>query len=542
MLKKHHSIAAFPTSSEIPDFAHISEPIHQDYYMSGSEFKPWKGTMQDVFSPISVVDSNGNAKPFYLGAFPLMDEAASLSVLADAQKAYDLGRGLWPTMKVKQRINHLLQFTLAMKAQRQVIVKWLMWEIGKNKSDSEYEFDRTVDYIYDTIEAVKNLDNESARIQKQQGILAQIKRSPLGIVLCMGPYNYPLNETFATLIPALIMGNVVIFKPAKYGVLLLNPLLQAFVDHFPKGVVNMVYGHGPETAGVLMQSGKVDVLAFIGTSKAANAIKKQHPSANRLRSVLGLDAKNAAIVLSDADLGLTVSECINGSLGFNGQRCTALKILFVHRSIVDDFIQKFNEKLANLKLGMPWDDDVFLTPLPEKDKPAYIQSLINDAISKGAHVVNQHGGETNGSMVFPAVVYPVNSTMRLYSEEQFGPVVPIVPFDSVDEPLQYLVQSNYGQQVSIFTQNADELGKLIDPLMNQVCRVNINCKCQRGPDLYPFNGRKDSAEGTLSVTDALRVFSIRTMVAARDNDTSKKLINKILEERKSNFLSTDFIL
>jgi len=209
---------------------------------------------------------------------------------------------------------------------------------------------------------------------------------------------------------------------------------------------------------------------------------------------------------------------------------------------VDDFIQKFNAKLDTLKLGMPWDDDSFLTPLPEKDKPAYIKSLINDALSKGAQVVNEYGGETYDSMVFPAVVYPVNATMRLYIEEQFGPVVPIVPFDSVDEPLQYLVQSNFGQQVSIFTQNADELGKLIDPLMNQVCRVNINCKCQRGPDAFPFNGRKDSAEGTLSVTDALRVFSIRTMVAARDNDASKKLINQILEERKSNFLSTDFIL
>ena len=542
MLKQHHSIAVFPTLNEIPEFARINHVVHQDYFMSGGEFKPWKGAMQEVFSPISLLDDNGNPKPFYLGVYPLMDEAASLSVLADAQTAYDLGRGLWPTMKIKQRIHHLLQFTSAMKAQREEIVKWLMWEIGKNKSDSENEFDRTIDYIYDTIEAVKALDNEAARIQKQQGILAQIKRSPLGIVLCMGPYNYPLNETFATLIPALIMGNVVIFKPAKYGVLLLNPLLQAFIDHFPKGVVNMVYGDGPSTAGVLMQSGKIDVLAFIGTSKAANAIKKQHPSANRLRSVLGLDAKNAAILLPDADLTLSVNECIIGALGFNGQRCTALKILFVHRSIVDDFIQKFNAKLDSLKLGMPWDDDSFLTPLPEKDKPAYIKSLINDALSKGAQVVNEYGGETYDSMVFPAVVYPVNATMRLYVEEQFGPVVPIVPFDSVDEPLQYLVQSNFGQQVSIFTQNADELGKLIDPLMNQVCRVNINCKCQRGPDAFPFNGRKDSAEGTLSVTDALRVFSIRTMVAARDNDASKKLINQILEERKSNFLSTDFIL
>lgn len=132
--------------------------------------------------------------------------------------------------------------------------------------------------------------------------------------------------------------------------------------------------------------------------------------------------------------------------------------------------------------------------------------------------------------------------MRIYHEEQFGPVVPIVTFSNINEPINYMVQSNYGQQVSVFGSNSVEIAKLIDPLANQVCRVNINSQCQRGPDVYPFNGRKDSAEGTLSVNDALRVFSIRTLVAAKNSDLNKHIVSEILEQRMSNFLNTDFIL
>jgi glyceraldehyde-3-phosphate dehydrogenase (NADP+) len=132
--------------------------------------------------------------------------------------------------------------------------------------------------------------------------------------------------------------------------------------------------------------------------------------------------------------------------------------------------------------------------------------------------------------------------MRLYSEEQFGPVVPIATFSDIEEPMDYVTQSDYGQQVSLFGSNAEVIADLIDPLVNQVCRVNINSQCQRGPDIFPFTGRKDSAEGTLSVSDALRVFTIRTLVAAKGTDTNREIITSIVTERRSRFLSTDFIL
>jgi glyceraldehyde-3-phosphate dehydrogenase (NADP+) len=132
--------------------------------------------------------------------------------------------------------------------------------------------------------------------------------------------------------------------------------------------------------------------------------------------------------------------------------------------------------------------------------------------------------------------------MRAYHEEQFGPVVSVLSFDKIDEPIEYMINSSYGQQVSIFGSDPDQIARLIDPLVNQVCRVNINSQCQRGPHTSPFTGRKDSAEGTLSVSDALRVFSIRTLVAAKQTELNKMIITRIVREHKSKFLATDFIL
>jgi glyceraldehyde-3-phosphate dehydrogenase (NADP+) len=540
MVRTNNSSILFPILSEIPTEFKI-EKIEQRVFLSNGELKTWNGPVNDVYSPVWAHDGE-EFYPIRLGSYPQMGSQDAIEVLEFAQKAYDLGRGEWPTMKLKDRIIQIELFLEEMKKKREEIIILLMLEIGKNRLDSENEFDRTVDYVNDTIEAVKNLDRETSRLELNQGIYAQIRRGPLGVVLCMGPYNYPLNETFATLIPALIMGNTVIFRPAKLGILLIRPLLEAFRDFFPNGVINVIYGDGKSTVGALMESGQIDVLAFIGSSHVANLIKRQHPKPNRLRSVLGLDAKNPAIILADADLDITVNECVNGTLAFNGQRCTALKLIFVHRSIVDEFLERFCKRIEMLKVGLPWEPHVNITPLPEPEKPAYLQSLIDDAIDKGAAIVNAGGGRHNRTYFYPTVLYPVNSQMRVYHEEQFGPVVPVLAFDDVNEPVNYIVESKYGQQVSIFGNNPDELASLIDPLVNQVCRVNINTKCQRGPDSFPFNGRKDSAEGTLSVTDALRVFSIRTLVATRDTEKNKQLFTTILEGRKSNFLSTDYLL
>ncbi len=526
---------------DIPEQFRMTTSVEQREYLISGELRCLGGDNQEVFSQI-YIKSVDALKRHRIGSFPLMTEAEALAVLDAAVAAYDNGRGAWPTMAVSERIRHVQSFAARMKERRSEVVRLLMWEIGKTLKDAEKEFDRTTAYIADTVDALKDLDRVSSRFTIVDGIIGQIRRAPLGVTLCMGPYNYPLNECLTTLIPALIMGNTTVLKPPRHGVLLFSPLLEAFRDAFPPGVVNTLYGSGRTVIPPLMRSGRVDALAFIGSSKAANSLQKEHPKPHRLRLVLGLEAKNPAIILPDADLDLAVEECITGSLSFNGQRCTALKILFVHESIAAEFIARFNRALANLAIGLPWQQGVMVTPLPEQEKPDYLTELVEDAREFGAEVMNEAGGTVNNSFFYPALLYPVNQQMRIYHEEQFGPVIPIVPFTEIETPIRYIEESTYGQQVSIFGRDPQVMAKLIDPLVNQVSRVNLNSQCQRGPDVFPFTGRKDSAVGTLSVTDALRAFSIRAIVAAKEFELNKQIISDITRQRRSNFLSTDFIL
>jgi glyceraldehyde-3-phosphate dehydrogenase (NADP+) len=530
----------FVKEEEVPAEHSLPGEIHQKEYLTNGEMLQWNGAVHEVYSPICFHTPEG-LKRKLIGTYPVCTETEAMNALDAAVKAYNNGRGEWPTMSVPERINCVENFMHKMLKQKDIVVKLIMWEIGKSHADSVKEFDRTVEYVYATIDALKDLDRQSSRFEIEQGIVAQIRRSPLGVVLCMGPFNYPLNETFTTLIPAIIMGNTILFKPPKHGTLLHYPLLKAFQESFPKGVVNTIYGRGHSIVPALMQSGKIDVLTLIGSSKVANELKKLHPKVNRLRAILGLDTKNAAIVTKEADLDLAVQEIVMGSLSFNGQRCTALKIIYVHQSVADEFLVKLKEGVSKLKYGMPWEKGVALTPLPEPGKPKYLKEIIDDAIANGAKVINENGGETVASFVYPAIVYPVNKNMKIYREEQFGPVIPVIPFEDIEEPIEYLIESTHGQQVSIFSNNTEEIASIIDPVVNQVSRVNINCQCQRGPDVFPFTGRKDSAEGTLSVVDALRSFSIRSLVATKLNDQNKQLINDIIHSHHSNFLSTRYI-
>ncbi len=523
----------------IPKDYQLDEIINHTEYLIDGEISSWKGKQANVYSTL-LCDSE-DKEPTLIGNTPEMSGEYALKALDSAHKAFNYGQGSWPTMKVYERIKCMENFVDRMVLKRDEIVKLLMWEIGKNLNDSIKEFDRTVEYIKDTIEEYKIIDRNGATFQNKSGVRALIRRGPLGVVLCLGPYNYPLNETFALLIPAIIMGNTTIFKPAKHGVLLIAPLLEAFKESFPSGVVNIVFGRGREIASPIMKTGKIDVLALIGHSSSAISLQDLHPQKSRLRLVLGLEAKNPGIILKDADIDLTVKECISGTLSFNGQRCTALKILYVHEDIKDEFLEKFTKAVDELKLGLPW-ENTLLTPLPEPGKPKYISDLIDDAVSKGAKILNRRGGKKQKNFVFPAVLYPITKDMNVYEEEQFGPVIPVISFNDISKPIADMSESNYGQQVSIFGQDVDTLGPIIDSMVNLVCRVNLNSACQRGPDIYPFTGRKDSAVATLSVHDALRSFSIRTFVASKDNDLNKNILREMIDSKKSHFIRTDYYL
>eukprot|EP00591_Stephanopyxis_turris_P015426 CAMPEP_0195536176 /NCGR_PEP_ID=MMETSP0794_2-20130614/45607_1 /TAXON_ID=515487 /ORGANISM="Stephanopyxis turris, Strain CCMP 815" /LENGTH=483 /DNA_ID=CAMNT_0040669505 /DNA_START=44 /DNA_END=1491 /DNA_ORIENTATION=- len=482
-----------------------------------------------------------------------------MTVLESAKRAWNGGAGTWPQMSLAGRIEALEKLFLKLADKREEIVSILMWEIGKNRKDAEAEFDRTVSFAEQTIAAIKSPSNNEFNSDWETigKTRAFVRRAAIGIILCLGPFNYPLNETYATLIPALLMGNVVIMKIPTIGGLAHLLAMEAFAEALPSGVVNFVSGSGRETMPPLMKTASIDGLAFIGGSAAADSLIKSHPEPHRLKLFLQLEAKNMAIFLPDLfeegnkhALDRAISETITGSLSYNGQRCTALKIIFVPGEHSEAFSKVFAAKVDSLRVGLPWQTweeecdapevnskktkkYANITPLPGMKRVAYMNKLISDATSKGASIVNTNGGsilggETESTLMIPAVLYPVDATMDIYEEEQFGPVVPIAPYDDIGTILKYGREGKYGQQCSIFTtQGHGSAATILDHFSSVFGKVNINSQCGRSPDTLPFSGRRSSALGVMSVMDALREFSIPTVVTYKEDGFSSSVVENI---------------
>jgi glyceraldehyde-3-phosphate dehydrogenase (NADP+) len=286
-----------------------------------------------------------------------------------------------------------------------------------------------------------------------------------------------------------------------------------------------------------MKTGYIDMIAFIGSSSAADSILKDHPTPHRLNSFLQLEGKNVGVVLPDANIDTAVEQITLGSLSYNGQRCTAIKLVIVHESRLEEFLNKFTIRVDSLVSGLPWIPKVSITPLPEGTKKLkYLEALISDAVEKGARIVNEvnGGGHIYGNLMKPAIICPVTKDMKLYHEEQFGPVVPITTYSSTQELLDYFASTPYGLQAALFTENPITAAPLVDVLSTCVGRINLNTQCGRSPDSISFTGRRSSALGTMSVSEAIRAFSIETVVAGKATESNTKLLNDL--ESYSKFL------
>jgi glyceraldehyde-3-phosphate dehydrogenase (NADP+) len=306
---------------------------------------------------------------------------------------------------------------------RDEIVNVLMWEIAKNSGDAAKEFDRTMDFVGATIAALKadpTLGQGFNGWTEVSGVSVRVRRGPIGVMLGLAPFNYPLNEMYAMLIPALLMGNCAVLKLPAIGGLAHVLTAEVLGRVLPPGVINFVSGAGRTTMGPIMQTGLVDVLGFIGGANGADALIKAHPKPHRLKVFAQLEGKNLGIVLPDADLETAVAQCVLGGLSYNGQRCTAIKLIMVHETIADEFVNQLVARISSLKVGLPWEEGVSITPLPEQKKPQILEALIADALAKGAKLANAAagGGELRGALFTPAVLDGVTPNMRLFHEEQ----------------------------------------------------------------------------------------------------------------------------
>lgn len=274
--------------------------------------------------------------------------------------------------------------------------------------------------------------------------------------------------------------------------------LDLFAAVFPNSMVQFISGETNELVDTIMQSGDVNMLAFSGCTYQADRIIKNHPHPHRLKLYLQLERKNIAIVLSNADLEHAVRQIADGALYLNGQHGESIKIVLVHSSIVLDFLHSLTEYVNKLKCGFPWLEGVDITPLKKPSHTQFLQDLLIDALHKGASIVNSEegGGKLNyySTLMRPAIVYPVTETMRLWSEDQMGPIIPIVSYHGMDEVYDCVASNMQGIQASIFTSlnSLEATGPLVDALSHSVSQININTHGHR-TSYCPPNADRDRA-------------------------------------------------
>lgn len=507
----------------------------------GGIIDEYTGAFQPVTSPI--IDSTTGQRTV-IGSIAQMKKEDISPILSSAKAAWKNGQGVWPQMTAEERITAIENVVKGLKEKREEIVNVLMWEICKSATDAALEFDRTIQFIESVIEAYREMNTKEGNWYTVSGIFAKIRRTAIGIMLVLGPFNYPFNETYATLIPALLMGNVIIMKIPTTGGLVHMLTMDIYAKYLPPGVMNFLSGQGRELVSPLMATGAIDVLAFIGGSKAADTLIQAHPHPHRLTSFLQLEGKNLGIVLPDAVVDTNLlDQFVLGTTSFNGQRCTAIKLVVVHESKINDFLPAFVHRIASLSYGLPWHHtgNVAITPLPEGRKIASMEALLADAIDRGAKIyvpdstnpdtVKEGRCEVYDNLMRPTVVYPVTKAMRLYSEEQFGPIIPIMTYSHPHELLEYFNETPYGQQVALFTtQSSPETIALVDAFSTLVGRININTQCGRSPDVFPFSGRKSSALGTMSIGESLKTFSIETVFAGKKTMVTEGIMSSIAKE------------
>ncbi len=513
--------ALFPT--EIPAAYRIVPTSNPPISLIDGRVEVWQGEGVPVWSRVATSGPQG-LEPQLLGHQAPLGETQATQAVEAAERAWDDGFGPWPRASVEERCAAVARFAARINENTERIAHLLMFEIGKPLSAARGEVTRSVEYIHATIEELRRL--EAAATQPFTGLKgstvhhAREARLPLGKVLCVAPFNYPVNELLTTVVPALLMGNVVLAKTPRFGVLANMVLAEAFAECFPAGAISLLPGNGrtviPPLIGALGRGGRaaIDMLAFIGSERAANAILQQHPSPISLHKVLGLGSKNFAVLLPGADPEQVAARVVKGALGFNGQRCTAEKLFCVPQAEALAFAQALGTAVAELTIGMPWQDPT-ISPLPETEKLRWMQAYIDDACELGARIVNPGGGAGCFSLMRPAVLFPVDPRMRIFGEEQFGPLVPIAPYDSLEQVCRWQRESPFGQQVGIWGPAAD-MADAVRQLRPLVARVNLNDVCQRGPDSFGFTATDKSGFGVLSLGAALLTFSRPVLVQSTD--------------------------
>ena len=445
----------------------------------------WKSSEKEItiYSPINQEE---------LGTVPAMSQAE----VDEAMKAARAALPAWRALSAVERASYLHKTAAILERDKEEIGTILAKEVAKGIKAAIGEVVRTADLIRYAAEeglritgqAMEGGGFEAASKNK----LAVVRREPVGVVLAIAPFNYPVNLSGSKIAPALIAGNVVMFKPPTQGSISGLLLAKAFEEAgIPAGVFNTITGRGSEIGDYIIEHKEVNFINFTGSTPIGERIGRL---AGMRPIMLELGGKDAALVLEDADLEHAAKQIVEGAFSYSGQRCTAIKRVIVLESVADTLVTLLQAEVAKLTVGDPF-DNADITPVIDNASADFIWDLIEDAQEKGAQALTPIKRE--GNLLWPVLFDQVTKDMKVAWEEPFGPVLPIIRVANVEEAIAFANESEFGLQSSVFTNDFKKAFEIAEKL--EVGTVHINNKTQRGPDNFPFLGVKGSGAGVQGI-------------------------------------------
>ena len=445
----------------------------------------WKSSEKEItiYSPINQEE---------LGTVPAMSQAE----VDEAMQAARAALPAWRALSAVERAAYLHKTAAILERDKEKIGTILAKEVAKGIKAAIGEVVRTADLIRYAAEeglritgqAMEGGGFEAASKNK----LAVVRREPVGVVLAIAPFNYPVNLSASKIAPALIAGNVVMFKPPTQGSISGLLLAKAFEEAgIPAGVFNTITGRGSEIGDYIIEHKEVNFINFTGSTPIGERIGRL---AGMRPIMLELGGKDAALVLEDADLEHAAKQIVAGAFSYSGQRCTAIKRVIVIESVADTLAALLQAEVTKLTVGDPF-DNADITPVIDNASADFIWGLIDDAQEKGAQALTPIKRE--GNLLWPVLFDQVTKDMKVAWEEPFGPVLPIIRVASVEEAIAFANESEFGLQSSVFTNDFKKAFEIAEKL--EVGTVHINNKTQRGPDNFPFLGVKGSGAGVQGI-------------------------------------------
>lgn len=423
----------------------------------------------------------------------------------------------WAARPLTDRAEILHRWADLLEERADEIAPVLMREVAKAAKDARDEVVRSGEYVHHTAEDAKRIIGESQFSDSFPGQsrnkLAVVHRVPLGTLLAIPPFNYPVNLAVSKVAPGLVTGNVVVLKPPSQGAL--SALLMAELAYeagVPVEVLQVVTGRGSRIGDYLVQHQGENVISFTGSTETGRDLAGK---AGMVPLLLELGGKDAAIVLQDADLGAAASDIVSGAFSYSGQRCTAVKRVLVAESVADELVELIVAKVRALSVGPP-EANCTVTPLVDLSSAEGAQRMWEAAVDAGATIVA--GGSREGNLVQPTVVDHVREDMEVAWTEPFAPLLPVLRVASPAEAIELNNRSEYGLQAAIFTRDIDLAIQIAARL--DVGTVQVNGRTARGPDHFPFLGTKSSGMGTQGVRPSIDAMTrVKSLVVnLRDAD------------------------